>query len=141
MSIYKNVKSTLTRIEQDYILEDGTYAFNDLTPVSFTEGFQVSFVRPEANRLLSEEGWDIITSYLSDKTHSDVYIGVYNKSVEISFRCMDRELTMEIMYLYNQESALSWEALSKGDIDAMLIYNPYYDKNREVDYDEIIKKI
>ena len=63
--------------------EDGTYELLTHRPVEYSYGYQVSFVRPEADKLSREE-WDTLARYCCNYLGSEVYIGVYGGDAEVS---------------------------------------------------------
>ena len=105
------------------------------------DGYQVSFVRAEAFRLLSDEDWDLFTAHIMKETGSREYVGVTPQwGGETSFHCKDASLSMEFAIMFNQESVLDWAALKSGYIK-FFIENEFFDESKEVDYDAIIKRL
>ena len=120
---------------------NGTYDAKSGEEISFTDGYQVSFVRPEAENL-SDEQWAILSEYMERKTGGKPNIGVYNGDSELSFHANDAVQAIELMYLFNQESVLIWGLKDKyegNDWQKMYIWNPKQEE--KTDYDEIFRKI
>lgn len=104
-------------------------------------GYQVSFVRPEAFRLLDGETWDRLTAHIMERTGSREYVGITPQwGGETSFHVKDEGRASEIAALFNQESILDWAALATGD-EEPFVPNDEFDENEEVDYDAVIKAI
>ncbi|MBY2902237.1 MULTISPECIES: hypothetical protein [Bacteroides] len=103
-------------------LKDGTYKFNNLdTPiipsrdfVTFSSGYQVSFVRPKENiaTVNMDDDKKVVEAINEFKTQlgSDVFIGVYCGEPEFSFHLSSTPTTpaISLMRKYNQESIFSW---------------------------------
>ena len=105
------------------------------------DGYQVSFVRQEAFRLLSDDDWDILTAHIMQETGSREYVGVTPQwGGETSFHCKDIKQAMKVAIMFNQESVLDWCALARKD-DIIFKRNEFFNENKEVDYDAIIKRI
>jgi hypothetical protein len=122
--------------------EDGTYDPITGKTIEYNDGFQVSFVRPEAFKNLSDEQWDRLTAYIMEQTGSKEHIGVYEGVAETSFRCATIEQAREFMYLFNQDSIMDWAKRKKYPNNP----NEWFDFNTEqrdteVDYDSIMREI
>ena len=122
---------------------DGTYDYSTSKLIEYCNGYQVSFVRPEAFELLSKQQWDLITNYLCEYIGSGVNVGVYQGCAEISFHCIPKDKALEIMEKYNQESIMDWEKKKTypDNAENWFIFNMAYDESKLVNYDEIIRKI
>lgn len=129
------------RVDEYNIKEDGTYSITGEL-IEYKDGYQFSFVRPEAFEQLDDDKWDILTEYIIKQTGSIEHIGVYCHNAETSFWTSDREQALYYAEMFNQESVWNWKAKFKGEpIEKVYIVNEHYDESREVDYDRIIKTI
>lgn len=122
---------------------NGTYNFFTYDPIEYPFGFQVSFVRPEAFKSLTEKDWDTLTNYYIYFCDSPPYIGIYCNDPEISFRCRSKEKALNIMEEYNQESILDWKKKKQYPTEAehWFILNREYDEHKVVDYEQALRKI
>jgi hypothetical protein len=80
-----------------------------------------------------------------ERTGSREFIGAWDEDGEVgaetSFWCGDMDTAKAYMYLFNQNSILDWAAKARGeDWEKYYIRNDRQ-KNEEIDYDGIIKKI
>lgn len=135
--------NTLSTLKSFCHKDDGTYDFASGKMIEYTSGYQVSFVRPEAFECLSCDGWDIISSHLSEHLSSALHIGVYQGEAEISFYTSSEEKATQTMETYNQESMLDWakkKQYPETSID-WFIFNRLYDETKVLDYDKIIEEI
>jgi len=88
--------------------EDGTFDLTSGKPVSYEDGFQVSFQTTS-----SEEGgvndadYDKTVDELTKLTGSQPHLGSYGVP-EVSFHCSDLKQALEIGKKYNQESVYDW---------------------------------
>lgn len=123
--------------------EDGTYDLLTFQQVEYKDGYQVSFVRPEAFLQLNASEWDKLTSYCCDFFQSKAHIGVFDGEAEVSFHSYDLSKSKLIMYEFNQHSILNWETKESfpEDYERWLIINEKYDQKREVNYHEILERI
>ena len=125
--------------------EDGTYDPATGRAVAYDDGYQVSFVRPEAFAKLSDSDWDLLTAHIMKQTGSREHIGVYNGKAETSFRTATLEEAETLMRLFNQESILDWAKKKRypdpKDWRKYCAKNEEFDENKEVDYDGIMRKI
>lgn len=123
--------------------DDGTYNFYTGLPIEYKNGFQVSFVRPEAFSQLSPQIWDDLSNYYCLYFDSIVHIGVYCEDAEVSFLSIDKTKAEKTMVLYNQESILDWEkrASRPEDPNSWFVMNRSFDDKMVIDYDKIIEKI
>ncbi len=140
----KNILSTVNKFKDKKDLEDcATYDPISEKRVEYEEGYQVSFVRPEAFKRLDSRQWDIITNHLCEYLDSAAHIGVYYGDVEVSFHSLDKAKANETMETYNQESMLDWEEKKKypDESERYLIMNQHFDENTELNYDQIIESI
>ena len=143
MAEIQKIKDVLRVLTEFKSRSDGTYDFNTMVLVEYINGYQVSFVRPEAFEQLSSEQWDKITNYYIDYFNSDANIGVYDGGAEVSFHCREKQKSIEVMEKYNQESVLDWEKKTKepDNIPSWFIINRLFNKELILDYDKIIKEI
>ena len=137
------IKGAKQRVAQFASKADGTYdaKTGKLVP-DYKDGYQISFVRPNAFNDLSDEQWDEISNYLADKYGSKEHIGVYDGTAETSFRITNVEDATELMYTFNQDSMLVWEnkhLLGTEDWMKAFVWN--YSDRKEVNYDEILRRI
>lgn len=139
----QTIQNVVDLIEKSKNLDDGTYDITTGEVINYSLGYQVSFVRPEAFHQLSRQDWDIITNYLCEYLDSLVHIGVYCGDAEVSFHSISKEKSLIIMEKYNQESILDWEKKQAFPelIENWFIINRFFDSERVVDYDEILKEI
>lgn len=123
--------------------EDGTYDIRTGLVVEYSDGYQVSFVRPEAFKQLDAEKWDYLVNYYCRYLDSIVHIGVYDSGKEVSFRSLDRDKAEDVMKIYNQESILDWNEKSSypDEPSRWFITNKLFDVNVVINYDKIIRDI
>jgi len=111
-------------VQGERLLKDGTYQFipaivdllssgpsvvgETFKPVSFDEGFQVSF--EEARKPLSPDLYNDMVERCK-RAYGDVYVGVYQGQVELSFHIYDFEQAVKMGTTFNQHSIWDW---SKG---------------------------
>lgn len=140
MQHISNVLDALIEFKSE---DDGTYELLTHQLIEYSSGYQVSFVRPEAFEQLSHDEWDLLTAYCCEHLNSEAHIGVYNGSAEVSFHSMERFKAEETMDQFNQESILDWDkkVVYPEEIIRWFIFNPNYDKNKTVNYHEILKRI
>ena len=121
--------------------EDGTYLPTGEL-VKYPDGFQFSFVRPEADWQLDDDNWDLLTEQLMRETGSIEHIGVFGGFPETSFRCMSKDQSMEYAKLFNQHSIFDLEADAKGlSLEESVVRNPKHNRKEIVDYVRVIEKI
>ena len=139
----QKVKNILNSIIDFKDKSDGTYNINTKELVTYPNGYQVSFVRPEAFKQLSAQDWDIITNYFCEHLDSKAHIGVYFGDAEVSFHILSYESAKDVMEKYNQQSMLDWEKkINNPDFpDSWFIMNRFFDENKVVQYDEIFNQI
>lgn len=138
-----NIMNILQRVKTFTLSQDGTYSIETEKLVEYEDGFQVSFVRDEAFTELSEDGWDTITRYLCGYLDSIAHIGVYGSEPEVSFHTMNKSRGESVMKTYNQESMLDWEMkkIYPTMQEYWFIYNRFFDKEKKVNYEKILKSI
>lgn len=139
----QRVTNVLNSIEMFKKKKDGTYNIKTGKDVEYLNGFQVSFVRPEAFEQLNHDDWDNITNYFCEFFNSDAHIGVYCGSAEVSFHSISCEKAINTMVKYNQQSMLDWDKKNKypDSMDAWLIMNKFYDEGVMIRYEEIFNEI
>ena len=139
----QEINDVLEHIKKFENISDGTYDILTSKSVEYQEGYQVSFVRPEAFEFLSKQGWDIITNHLCKLLNSIAHIGVYGGNPEVSFHCLDKRKALQTMEKYNQESIFDWERNYKypNSEQDWFILNQLFDKEKVLDYDKIIEEI
>jgi len=138
------IKGAKQRAIQFASKEDGTYDAETGEPIDYRDGFQVSFVRPEAFDKLTDEQWDELSNHLAEKYGSKEHIGVYGGVAETSFRVNSLEDARELMYDFNQESILIWEnkhLIGTDEDYKAFIVNPRFNENLEVNYERVMRKI
>lgn len=137
------VTNVVDKLVQFKDKSDGTYDFNTLESVEYDAGYQVTFVRPEAFKILNKDQWDLITNYFCNILNSDIYVGVYQGTSEVSFHCIPKDKAIEIMQEYNQECIMDWfeKSNNPSDSTSWFIMNRTFDDKKLVNYDEIIRKI
>ena len=125
------------------VKEDGTYSLETGMSIEYDDGYQVSFVRPEAFVQLNNQDWDDLTNYYCAYFDSIAHIGVYSGSAEVSFRSIPIERAVHIMEEYNQESILDWEKKKEYPdlIENWFIININFDEKKVVDYGKILNAI
>ena len=137
------IKGAKQRIAQFVSKQDGTYDAETGEPIDYTDGYQISFVRPHAAKDLSDEQWDEITNYLSEKYRSKEHVGVYEGTAETSFRITSLADAKELMYIFNQDSVLNWEKKHPlDDLDWKIARQAFIwneSSRQEVNYDEILR--
>lgn len=141
--INQRVTNVLNSIETFKKKEDGTYNILTGEDVTYCDGYQVSFVRPEAFEQLSSQDWDNMTNYFCTKFDSKAHIGVYCHSAEVSFRCISFDEAKKTMEAYNQESMLDWRKKSENpDLPESWFYmNRFFDKEKVIKYGKILNEI
>lgn len=137
------VTNVLNLIETFKKQADGTYNITTKENVTYPNGYQVSFVRPEAFEQLSCQDWDDITNYFCTYLNSMAHIGVYCGEAEVSFHCISSEKAINTMVEYNQESILDWDKKNNNPDSPMswFIMNNLFDEKRVIKYEKILKKI
>lgn len=122
---------------------DGTYSINTRAIIEYNEGYQVSFVRPEAFKQLSEKEWDILTDFYCNYFESIVHIGVYCGEAEVSFHSTLEEKALSVMEMFNQESILDWKRKKQNPdrVETWFIMNRLYSERKVLNYGEILEKI
>ena len=136
------IKGAKQRVAQFASKSDGTYDAETGEPIDYPDGYQVSFVRPNAFDQLSDEQWDELSSYIAEKYGSKEHIGVYDGNAETSFRITNLEDAKELMYIFNQDSILNWEKKHLLDTpDWLQAYVWNYSDRKEVNYDEVLRRI
>lgn len=139
----QKITNVLSALNDFKLAKDGTYELLTHQPVEYFSGYQVSFVRPEAFEQLTPVEWDILTTYYCEHLQSNVHIGVYDGSGEVSFHSADFSKAEEVMDEFNQESILNWEekAMFPEEIIRWFIFNPNFDAKKVVNYHEILERI
>ena len=88
---------------------DGTYNLETLEPVSFDDGFQVSFCNVGDN--YSADDYLFICSMFSEVSSDGiVYAGKYDGTAEISFHFSDKLTAIKYAKKFNQISIWDWKA-------------------------------
>ena len=135
-------KGAKDRVLKYAVKKDGTYNQKTGKAVQYKNGYQFSFVRDEAFKQLNGDEWDLLTEHIINSVHSKEHIGVFEGKAETSFRTETGDEAMYFARLFNQQSILDWEAKTKGaSWETFLITNDSFDENKEVDYDNIIRKV
>lgn len=116
----QKINNVLLRLKDFEELENGTYEYNSKNPVSFDDGYQVTFHNCDRNYTIEE--YDGLVNSLMAITKSPLYIGVYG-SPEASFHCKEFKLAKQIAEKYNQYSIWGW-------FECTEIKNTKYDSNR-----------
>jgi hypothetical protein len=122
-SKYRNMRNSLAgKIGK----EDGTFDLETGEPVSFDNGYQVSFQTSNSEEIgsdgfMGDKDYDSAVDDLSKRLGSKPYLGKFGEP-EISFHCNDYDTCMKMATKYNQHSIFDW---SKGDI----VENPFYDES------------
>ncbi len=98
----QRVECILDSINEFKKKTDGTYEIVTGKEVVYEDGFQVSFVRPEAFAQLNKDQWDIITNFFCIYFNSEAHLGVYGGDAEVSFHCIPLDSAIYIMEEYNQ---------------------------------------
>ncbi len=130
-------------LQQFKVKDDGTYNVNTGDAIEYDNGYQVTFVRPEAFEQLDKYDWEKITNYYCDYFKSDAHIGVYCGDAEVSFHSISLEKSIKVMEEFNQESILDWEQKMNNpeNIQSWFIINRLFDESKVLDYEEIFNKI
>ncbi len=136
------VKNILDIVKSFSNKNDGTYSIINGQPIEYSDGYQVSFVRPEAYELEPSK-WDILTQYLCNYLNSIAHIGVYSNEAEVSFHSLELEKAENIMTTFNQESILNWQKKCEfpDQFEKWFIMNRYFVKEKKVNYNEILESI
>lgn len=139
----QRVKYILNSINEFKKKTDGTYEIVTGEEVVYEDGFQVSFVRPEAFVQLNKDQWDIITNYFCIYLNSEAHMGVYDGNAEVSFHCIPLDSAICIMEEYNQESILDWNEKNKHPdmIERWFIVNQNFRQEIVIDYGKVLEKI
>ena len=139
------IKGAKQRVIQFASKEDGTYDAETGEPVpDYPDGFQVSFVRPEAFDKLTDDQWDELSNHLADKYGSKEHVGVYGGVAETSFHITNLEDAKELMYTFNQESILNWSKkhlIGTDEEHKALFRNSDFNFDVEVDYERVMREI
>lgn len=137
------VSGSKKKVQSFFGKTTGTYDLDTGRPVNFDKGYQVTFVRPEAERL-SDEDYDKWATYCAKKTGSKAYAGVWDGGGEVSFHCASRKEAIRLMHLFNQDSILDWQKKKKypdpKDWRKIYIWNRTQ-STEEVDYERLAKEI
>ena len=97
--------------------EQGTYDFETGKPVSFKDGYSVTFHQNQPDEKgkykshfgrYTKEEYDEMTKNLADKYGGDVGIGVFGEEPEISFHVASFKDAYNLMKQYNQLSIWDW---------------------------------
>ncbi len=138
----RHVLDKIKKFEAEHSGACATYDMQTGVLVEYDAGYQVSFVRREAFDVLKPCEWDKLTDYVCEYLDSDAYIGVYD-GVEVSFHSYDRKRTIEIMELFNQETALDWAQKKKHpqQDEYLYIFNQSFDNDGVVDYEKILRTL
>lgn len=141
--VNQQVKNVLESMKSFNKKEDGTYNITTKKSVEYTDGFQVSFVRPEAFEQLNPQDWDNITNYFCEYFKSIAHIGVYCSDTEVSFHSISCEKALNTMVEYNQESILDWKNKHNYPdlMENWFIINRFYKEDRVINYEKILSKI
>ena len=105
---YKNVKE---KIKTSTNLTDGTYNLITKEPISFKEGYQVSFEtddRNYQNGYYTDDEYDEIVYKLASILNVNASLGVYETIPEISYHIKDKNLSLGMASLFNQISIWDW---------------------------------
>lgn len=141
----KQVVNVFDAINEFQKKEDGTYNIITGEEMTYPDGYQVSFVRPEAFDQLSPKDWDNITNFYCKYFKSIAHIGVYDSSAEVSFHSLSIDKAVKTMREYNQESILDWEQKKKYPnpdlFEHWFIINNSFDEKKVVKYEKILKEI
>lgn len=121
-------------VEKGQIPDNETYYFRELNyydenmaeklkddKVTFTQGYQVSFMRPE-NDYSDDNEVEKIISAIQQNVGRDIYVGIYKGAPEFSFHNPSNVINNIVLTMkyYNQESIYDWER--KG-----IIRNAHFD--------------
>lgn len=139
----QRITNVLNLIETFKKKEDGTYNIITGEDVTYLDGYQISFVRPEAFKQLSRQDWDDITNHFCTYFDSVAHIGVYCSSAEVSFRCISFEKALNTMVEYNQESMLDWNKKNNNPNlpISWFIMNNSFDEEKVINYEKILNEI
>lgn len=138
----QKIVNVIGYIEKFKNFEDGTYNMYSGEAIEYSNGYQVSFVRPEAYIQLNSQKWDTLTNYMCEYLNSLAHIGVYYGDAEVSFRSVSQDKAFEVMEEYNQESILDWEKKAQNsDPTSWFILNMSFKEERVNNYDKILGKI
>jgi len=142
------IKGAKQRALQFASKKDDTYDPETGEPAEYPDGYQGSFVRPNAFDKLSDDEWDEISNYLAEKYDSKEHIGVYDGTAETSFHIKNLDDAEELMYTFNQDNILDWAKKHlAGNPDWEIAKQAYImnetpeEERTEVDYDEVLRRI
>ena len=119
---YKNVTEKVVSAKG---LNDGTYDFVTMEPLNFEKGYSVAFETLSRNseNYYSEEEYNNIVYKLSALLGSNANIGVYGENPHISYYVEDKNISLSIAALFNQQSVWDW---SIGNIILNTFHQPEF---------------
>ena len=119
---YKNVMEKVVSAKG---LKDGTYDFVTMDPLNFEKGYNVAFETLSRNseNYYSEEEYNNIVYKLSALLGSNANIGVYGDNPHISYYVEDKNISLSIAALFNQQSVWDW---SIGNIILNTFHQPEF---------------
>lgn len=94
------------KAEEFGLNEDGTYSFEDASPVEFSTGYQVSFERPEHPQEVLLQGYHDLLAASSD---GQAHLGFWGNAPEFSFNIATLDEAMALAKKYNQMGIWDWE--------------------------------
>jgi hypothetical protein len=87
--------------------EDGTYSIYSGVPVTYADGYQVSFEREGVK--IEDSMYDQIINLMVVTTASAPHIGIYKGTKEISFHVKDLNKAIALGIIFSQESIWDWK--------------------------------
>ena len=110
--------------ELDQAVEDGTYDFNSMQSVNFSEGYQVTFQQRRSAEYTGSF-YNALVECIGKYTGSNVYVGVYEGQTELSFHTLDELTALDIAIEFHQDSYFDWEACD-------IVEHQYYLRRRKM---------
>lgn len=102
-------KAKIKELESDKYEGDNTYDLDTLKPVSFEDGYQVTFCQIGDN-YTNDQYQAKVNECLKLSSNGKTYAGKFEGTPEISFHCANREQAIAYAKANNQISIWDWKA-------------------------------
>ena len=109
---YDKVKEKRKMLENKTYSE-GTYDIDTLAPVTYKEGYSVSFCQL-GDKYLDEEYNELIAKFLAHSSDGKASLGKFEGTPELSFHVLSKREAIKLAKEFNQISIWDWE---KGNKD------------------------